>query len=750
MPKIVSVDISINLKKIIYIYLFLFFNNLVFSQSSHRISGYVFDAITNEPLVGANIMVKNEIVGSVSTKSGSFTIEWDGSYPVTIMSSFIGYAEQEIEIGDPMDIIVFRLESTVIDAESVNITRKRRISDNQISSGVEIISTQDSEKRGIRDVSEILQEMKSVAITSTNWGKQNVNIRGSNANEVAVYLDGVKLNSSLDGVANLAFIDMTALEDIEVIKGGNSILFGPGNFGGVILLNSKITKKNSIKVNHTFGITDDSDQDLGGMLTLNIGVTTFGVNYSEKSRMYDGRTMQTSLYSNNALNIDFSSFNVIARRLNVENSITYPSGISLSADNMLVDRFDIKIRSPLIGNWYIHGGNKNWRWKDNFFSNIKRDIKDASTSIKIGKEIVFNRLSGKFHYEVESDIYQFIQNISDSYSKETWEDRGELVRDDYGYAGVLKFTVNPEVEEIDMMRLEAGIRNSKSYYKHNQDIAFFDNSLMIEDTNYNFKNRKSLYAFKLGSYLKGKIIDSNYELFFNQGFNYRPPTLNDQLLWKTSRTLNDQINFDKESLDQEYVTTTELNLNIFRKYNNNPLNSFEIGAAVFRNSYLEKIFYVQLEENLIAPFNRSQAWINGAEASLKWSAFNNLLKGISSFTLLSLSEEKIFPNKPRSQGSTNIMIDWKSFLVSISYLYQGEQNYLINGISLKKYKKMTNTNISISYKHTFWKLDVTAAYIIRNVFSDKITIINSPDFQNIDFNYYDSHRKLFTITIMPK
>ena len=116
-------------------------------------------------------------------------------------------------------------------------------------------------------------------------------------------------------------------------------------------------------------------------------------------------------------------------------------------------------------------------------------------------------------------------------------------------------------------------------------------------------------------------------------------------------------------------TTTELNINIFREYFDNPMNSFEIGAAIFRNYYIDKIYYVQLEENLIAPVNRNQAWINGAEMSLKGKAFNSSLKGNSSLTLLSLSEEIIFPNKPQLQGSTNILFDWNSLLINISYFY---------------------------------------------------------------------------------
>ena len=173
----------------------------------------------------------------------------------------------------------------------------------------------------------------------------------------------------------------------------------------------------------------------------------------------------------------------------------------------------------------------------------------------------------------------------------------------------------------------------------------------------------------------------------------------------------------------------------------------ELGAAVFRNNFIDKIYYEQFENNILNPLNKSQSWINGIEILLKSKVLNNHLRINSSLTLLSLSEEIIFPNRPQLEGSANIILNWNSFSGSISYLYEGRQNYLINGIRLDELKKIKNTNLSISYNRSFSKLHLNCSYIIRNLFSDDITIMNKPDFQRSDFDYYDSNRKLFSIKI---
>ena len=61
-------------------------------------------------------------------------------------------------------------------------------------------------------------------------------------------------------------------------------------------------------------------------------------------------------------------------------------------------------------------------------------------------------------------------------------------------------------------------------------------------------------------------MDKNYELFFNQGFNYRPPTLNDQLLSNTYNLIINKNGDEFLNLNQEYVSTTELSLKDFQKY----------------------------------------------------------------------------------------------------------------------------------------------------------------------------------------
>jgi iron complex outermembrane receptor protein len=63
-----------------------------------------------------------------------------------------------------------------------------------------------------------------------------ISIRGSSANQVGVYLDGIPLSRAQDQTVNLANLPMDDLERIEVYRGTIPVGFGGGGIGGVVNL----------------------------------------------------------------------------------------------------------------------------------------------------------------------------------------------------------------------------------------------------------------------------------------------------------------------------------------------------------------------------------------------------------------------------------------------------------------------------------------------------------------------------------
>jgi len=359
---------------------------VLFASQTDVVRGVITDAETKQPIEGANVLIKGTDIGTISNDRGEFSILYTGNFPVTIQITYIGYQKFEVLAKRGQSLAV-SLTPIVLEGEEINISGTSRLSDRDVQAKTEIVSLRQVEERGIRDVSEALQEIEAVNVTTSGTGKQYVSIRGSNFNEVSVYLDGIKLNRAVDGIANLSVVDMTNLDEIEVIKGGTSILFGPGNFGGIVLLHSRKSETSKISFIRSIGLTDENDQDLS--IGLNFHSSRFGLGgrSSGKSRLYDGQSLYTTIFNNLQSSMNFNNSDINYRYINIENSTKFLSGGIITADNMNVNQFAFSgsiLNSP---SWDFQAGVREWQWEDNFFSNIDRNLEDKTEQIRAGKRI---------------------------------------------------------------------------------------------------------------------------------------------------------------------------------------------------------------------------------------------------------------------------------------------------------------------------------------------------------------------------
>src|SRR3989449_9009126 len=71
----------------------------------------------------------------------------------------------------------------------------------------------------VTSVPELLREAVGVQVRGLGGEYATVSIRGSTAEQVVVYLDGVPLNRALGGAVNLADLPLGQVESIEVYRG---------------------------------------------------------------------------------------------------------------------------------------------------------------------------------------------------------------------------------------------------------------------------------------------------------------------------------------------------------------------------------------------------------------------------------------------------------------------------------------------------------------------------------------------------
>ena len=128
-------------------------------------------------------------------------------------------------------------DTVIVEGSRLNLT------DTEIGSSVTIITAEDLEALGFNFVLDAVAMAPGVTINSNGafGGVASVRIRGASSQQTLVLIDGVPVNdaSSPGGGYDFARLDTANIEQIEVLKGPQSTLWGTDAIGGVVSITTK-------------------------------------------------------------------------------------------------------------------------------------------------------------------------------------------------------------------------------------------------------------------------------------------------------------------------------------------------------------------------------------------------------------------------------------------------------------------------------------------------------------------------------
>jgi vitamin B12 transporter len=130
----------------------------------------------------------------------------------------------------------------VIETREVVISAtKTPVPVSHLTSAVEVITEEDLKRRQIKTVVDALRLSQGLTVFSAGGpgATTTVRIRGSNADQVLVLIDGTIMNSATLGNFNFANLTTDNIERIEILRGAQSMLWGSDAIGGVINITTK-------------------------------------------------------------------------------------------------------------------------------------------------------------------------------------------------------------------------------------------------------------------------------------------------------------------------------------------------------------------------------------------------------------------------------------------------------------------------------------------------------------------------------
>ena len=217
------------MRKVIFLLLILNFN-LIFTQKSFTISGYIQDSDSKELIIGASVIVQELKIGTITNSYGFFSLTLnEGNYNLNFQN--LGYENESLNLILDKNIslniflkeYVDSLDEVVLSKDIEDVDIKLPILSMNILSGKTIRQT--PVVFGESDLLKTIQLLPGVS--SAGEGSSGFNVRGGAADQNLILFDEAIIYNSSHLFGLFSVFNSDAIKEVKLYKGGI-----PSSYGG--------------------------------------------------------------------------------------------------------------------------------------------------------------------------------------------------------------------------------------------------------------------------------------------------------------------------------------------------------------------------------------------------------------------------------------------------------------------------------------------------------------------------------------
>lgn len=221
-----------------YIFILTIFS-LTTGSAQTIIQGLVSES-NNTPLIGANIFLKGTYDGASSDATGKFSFTTGESGTQILVISMLGFVEYQQEVscdGNQIELSIIlaeafnKLNAVEITAGAMEASDEKR---SLVFKPLDIVTTAGA-------LGDVVGALSTLPGTSVNTNDGRLLVRGGNANETAIFFDGLKVNnaygSSVSGIPTRTRFSPQLFKGTFFSTGGYSAEYGQA-LSSVLALNT--------------------------------------------------------------------------------------------------------------------------------------------------------------------------------------------------------------------------------------------------------------------------------------------------------------------------------------------------------------------------------------------------------------------------------------------------------------------------------------------------------------------------------
>lgn len=238
------------MKKIILVFIFIFFSINFAQENNSSINGFVYDKTTGEALIGANVFIQSLNRGAVSNISGFYVIPKLASGNYEVKFSYVGYKSILLKInlknGEEKKLNVF-LEQDIIQGKEILVkadsTRVIEKLFNKPVSNIQLSPTQIQRVPRFIEA-DLLRTLQSLpGIVPLSDFSSAIYVRGGTPDQNLFMVDGTDVYNPEHAFGLFSTFNTDAIKNVEVFKGGFGAEYG-GRLSSVINITNNDGNRN--------------------------------------------------------------------------------------------------------------------------------------------------------------------------------------------------------------------------------------------------------------------------------------------------------------------------------------------------------------------------------------------------------------------------------------------------------------------------------------------------------------------------
>lgn len=204
------------------------FVTINFAGVTGKISGQIIDASTGDPIIGANVIIKDTYLGAAADIEGFYYINNipPGTYDVTVTA--IGYTKTtvtnvRVRIDLTTNVDLKLSPETVQLGEEVVVVADKPLIIKDLTATTAVVSSDDIDALPVTEFQEILELQAGVI---------GGHVRGGRSGEVVYAIDGVPVTDTYDG-STVIDVNTSAIQELQFVSGAFNAEYGKALSGYV-------------------------------------------------------------------------------------------------------------------------------------------------------------------------------------------------------------------------------------------------------------------------------------------------------------------------------------------------------------------------------------------------------------------------------------------------------------------------------------------------------------------------------------